>query len=135
MPPIKLIRVLSSKGVAFLATGHADTSVRYWRWEHHQLTLIWSSHQGTLVSYRADIKGAQLSEEDAALLKGWGAIGEPSVLRDEYGSKDEIKQHLAVTRTFIHVTSPEARSTQSVSTDSKGRSDAGLQTGCACKLM
>ena len=50
-----------------LATGGCDNSIRLWRKEHNNLYLIWSTHV-TLCSIDANIEGAEISDNNAALL-------------------------------------------------------------------
>jgi uncharacterized protein YjbI with pentapeptide repeats len=72
---------------AYLATGHADASVRYWRVTQLQNTpcfeLLWSTKKPTkLLLQDANIEGAQgLSLLNAQLLAQRGAKGKPNMIQ------------------------------------------------------
>ncbi len=75
----------SQNGEAYLATGHRDASVRYWRVTQLQNTpcfeLLWSSKKSTQLRLEGanveEVKG--LSKNDADLLEQRGAKGKPDM--------------------------------------------------------
>jgi WD40 repeat protein/serine/threonine protein kinase len=76
-----------TNGETYLATGHSDASVRYWRVTQVQNTpffeLLWSTtRKAKLDAQDANIKDAQgLSLPNAQLLAQRGAKGEPNMLQ------------------------------------------------------
>ncbi len=78
---------------AYLATGHEDTSIRYWRVTQLKNTphfeLLWNSNRSTkLILANANIEGVQgLSQINAELLTQRGAQGRPNKAAEQ-GNKE-----------------------------------------------
>ncbi|MGI9215083.1 MAG: hypothetical protein ACR2HS_05515 [Gammaproteobacteria bacterium] len=83
-----------------LATGGCDNSIRLWRKEHNNLYLIWSTHV-TLCSIDANIEGAEISDNNAALLVQRGTAKQ--TLTPQYDTQRQASSS---------TTPNEARSTQ-----------------------
>jgi len=83
----------------FLATGHEDGTVRYWKLQTIEqklyLQLMWSSCQNTLLCQDANLEGAKgLSVNNVDLLRQKGALGQPLIIQADH--PDWSPLHLAV---------------------------------------